>query len=79
MRVVKFNSSAWAHERWPERASFAWRAGFGAFSVSRSNVPAVAKYIDQQKAHHRKVTFQEEFIGLPRRHEIDHDERYLWV
>jgi len=79
MRVVKSNSSAWAHERGPERAKFAWQAGFGAFSVSRSNVPAVAKCIGQQKAHHRKLTFQEEFIELLRRHKIDHDERYLWV
>jgi hypothetical protein len=47
-------------------------------SVSKSNVPAVLRYIARQEAHHRKWTFKDEFIDLRRKHEIDYDERYIW-
>jgi REP-associated tyrosine transposase len=76
---VKGSSSKWIHDSFPEHASFAWQRGFGAFSVSRSNVPSVARYIEGQKEHHRKVRFEEEFVRLLRRHGIDFDDRYLWV
>lgn len=76
--TLKGSSSKWVHETFPEARSFAWQRGFGAFSVSRSNVPGVARYIERQKEHHRKVTFQEEFVRFLRRHAIDVDERYLW-
>ena len=69
--------SLWVHETW-HRAAFAWQAGYGAFSVSQSNVPAVVKYIRDQEQHHRRITFQEEFITLLRRHRIAYDERYSW-
>lgn len=75
---LKGSSSKWIHDAFPECRSFAWQRGFGAFSVSRSNVPAVARYIEGQKEHHRKVTFQEELVLLLRRHGIDFDDRYLW-
>jgi REP element-mobilizing transposase RayT len=57
---------------------FYWQAGYGAFSVSPSNVEAVRKYIDEQEGHHRKLTFQDEFRELLRRHGIEWDERYVW-
>ena len=63
LRVIKSNSSLWVHETW-HRAAFAGQAGYGAFSVSQSNVPAVVKYIRDQEQHHRKISFQEEFIAL---------------
>ena len=75
---LKGSSSKWIHDTFPEHRSFAWQRGFGAFSVSRSNVPGVARYIEEQKEHHRKVTFQEELVLLLRRHGVDFDERYLW-
>ncbi len=78
MRLIKANSSKWVHERWPERPTFAWQLGFGAFSVSKSSVPQVLKYIENQKEHHRKTTFQEEFLNFLRRHEVEFDERYIW-
>jgi putative transposase len=78
VRKLKASSSKWIHDVFPERQSFAWQRGFGAFSVSRSNVPAVARYIKAQKEHHRKVTFQTELVALLRRHAIDFDDRYLW-
>jgi len=74
---LKGSSSKWIHDSFPEQQSFAWQRGFGAFSVSRSNVPSVARYIEGQKEHHRRVTFQEELVLLLRRHRIDFDDRYL--
>jgi REP element-mobilizing transposase RayT len=79
LRFLKSNSSGWVHDKWPRRRSFAWQLGYGAFSVSKSNVPDVLKYIGSQEAHHRRITFKEEFIDLLRKHEIDYDERYIWA
>jgi REP element-mobilizing transposase RayT len=78
LRFLKSNSSGWVHDKWPRKA-FAWQPGYGAFSVSKSNVPGVLKYIENQQAHHRRVSFKEEFVAFLRAHEIAYDERYLWV
>ncbi len=78
LRIVKANSSGWVHEKWPTRREFAWQTGYGAFTVSQSNSRSVAAYIAGQEAHHRKVTFQEEYLALLKRHEIEYDERYVW-
>ena len=77
LRDVKASSSKWVHETFP-RAAFAWQTGYGAFSVSCSNVEAVKKYIAGQEEHHRTVSFQEEFVAFLRRHGIEYDERYIW-
>jgi putative transposase len=61
-RVVKANSSKWVRTNWsPE---FAWQTGYGVFSVSQSNVAAVKKYIASQEEHHKKHSFQEEFLAF---------------
>lgn len=78
LRVLKTNSSRWIHEQWSERANFAWQTGYGAFSVSQSNTTTILKYIANQEAHHRKVSFQQETLAYLRRHGIPYDERYLW-
>jgi putative transposase len=57
---------------------FAWQNGYGAFSVSESNVEAVTAYVTNQAEHHRKFSFQEEFRELLKRHRIAFDERYVW-
>jgi putative transposase len=67
------------HDKWPKRRAFAWQLGYGAFSVSKSNVPEVLKYIANQESHHRKLSFKEEFVEFLKKHEIDYDERYLWL
>ena len=77
MRAVKANSSRWIGEKWSARKLFGWQTGYGAFSVSKSNVNEVVKYIQNQEAHHRKVTFQEEFIAFLKKHRIVYDERYI--
>jgi REP element-mobilizing transposase RayT len=78
LRDIKANSSKWVHEEIPGQTDFAWQAGYGAFTVSYSNLNAVRRYLAGQKQHHRKQTFQEEFLELLRRHELEFDERYLW-
>jgi len=78
MKVVKANSSRWVSDKWRERKNFGWQTGYGAFSVSKSNVPGVVSYIGNQEEHHRKITFKEEFLEFLRKHGIEYDERYIW-
>ena len=75
VRLVKANSSKWSKER---VANFAWQSGFGSFSVSESQRETIRAYINNQQEHHRKVSFQEEYLAFLRRHGIEHDDRYVW-
>ncbi|MEA2165741.1 MAG: REP-associated tyrosine transposase [Thermoanaerobaculia bacterium] len=68
---IKGSSTHWIHESFSDRSEFAWQRGYGAFSVNRSNVSRVARYIERQKTHHRKRSFPDEFLELLRRHDID--------
>jgi putative transposase len=77
VRVLKANSSKWVHEELGQHR-FAWQLGFSAFSVSKSNVAAVAKYIADQEEHHKKLTFQQELIAFLKKNGIEYDERYIW-
>ena len=75
-RVVKTNSSKWVREKWcPE---FAWQTGYGVFSVSESNVRAATKYIAEQEEHHKKQSFQEEFLEFLLKNNVEYDEKYIW-
>jgi putative transposase len=78
MKTVKANSSRWASQKWRGHKSFGWQTGYGAFSVSKSSMQDVIKYIENQEAHHRKISFQEEFIAFLEKHGIEYDERYIW-
>lgn len=75
---IKKSSSKWIKTQGPAFAEFHWQAGYGAFSVSRSAVPTVLQYIERQREHHERLTFQDEFRALCRRYEVDLDERYAW-
>ncbi len=77
LRVLKTNSSRWVRETFRQRKPFARQTGYAAFSVSRSNVPAVAKCIETQETHHRKRTFEEEFQALLVKHGIEYDSKYF--
>jgi putative transposase len=77
VRTVKTNSSRWVHEQWQDRRAFAWQTGYGAFSVSQSLAPIVRQYIADQEEHHQRMTFQEEFLALLKRHGIAYDERFI--
>jgi putative transposase len=78
MQLIKGGSSKWVRETFPEQRLFAWQAKYGAFSVSISQVDKLINYIENQEPHHRKMTFQEEFVALLKKHNIEYDERYLW-
>ena len=55
-----------------------WQGGYAAFSVSQSNLDRVRRYIEDQPAHHRKLSFQDELRALLRKHDVEFDERYVW-
>jgi REP element-mobilizing transposase RayT len=75
---LKKGSSKWIKTKGKALAGFYWQAGYGAFSVSQSQVSVVRNYIVNQEKHHRKMTFQEEFRALLKKHDIEYDERYVW-
>ena len=77
-QYLKGDSSKWIHEEFAGVRKFEWQDGYGAFSVSKSRLPDVIRYIQSQKEHHRKKSFQEEYLELLKRHGISYDERYLW-
>ncbi len=78
LQLIKGGSSKWVHETFPEHRLFAWQEKYGAFSVSESRVESVMQYIRGQVEHHRKLTFQEEFVALLKQHRLEYDGRYLW-
>ena len=77
VQLIKGGSSKWIHEELRIR-KFEWQAGYGAFSVSQSQVKKTIAYINNQKEHHRKRTFEEEFLQLLDKHKIDYDPRYVF-
>jgi len=78
VRDVKAGSSGWIHDHYADLTGFAWQAGYGAFSVSFSNIPAVKRYFARQADHHRQRSFQDEYREFLHRHEVEYDERYVW-
>lgn len=78
IRDVKANSSKWVNESNELKQEFEWQKGYGAFTVSYERRDIVSKYIRNQLEHHRKVTFQEEYIAFLDRHDIKYELRYLF-
>ena len=79
MEAMKGGSSRWLNSHATANGRFAWQVGYGAFSVSESQIPKVTNYIAGQEEHHRKTTFQDELLTLLKKHRIEFDERYLWT
>lgn len=75
IQLIKGGSSKWVHDTFSQHKQFGWQEGYGAFSVSASQVPRTIAYIQDQKEHHRKRTFQEEFLALLKKHGIEYDSR----
>jgi REP element-mobilizing transposase RayT len=73
----KARTSSWISETFLKQHDFSWQKGYGGFTVSHSNVPVVEEYIRNQQAHHKHLSFAEEFEELLRRHEIPFDPKYL--
>jgi putative transposase len=81
MKVVqecKVETSKWLKRQPNIPDDFAWQGGYGAFSVSASMIDDVKRYIANQEEHHRRMSFQDEFRELRRRHGVELDERYAW-
>ena len=72
---IKRDSSKWMNAKC---RSFYWQNGYGAFSVSESNVESVIRYIKDQKRHHQRFGFQDEYRSLMKKHRLEIDERYCW-
>jgi REP element-mobilizing transposase RayT len=78
MEEIKSNSSRWIKTKGANYQNFAWQGGYAGYSVSQSIVEIVAKYIKNQKSHHQKQTFRDEYIEFLNKNEITFDENYLW-
>ena len=77
VQKAKTNSSKWANDEHKLNTRFEWQVGYAAFTVSRSQSPTVARYIERQVEHHRKADFRQELVVLLKKHDIEYDERYL--
>jgi len=75
---VKTSTSKWIKTKGREFRNFHWQKGYGAFSIGQSNVTSLKRYIRNQKEHHRRITFQDEYRKFLKAYEIDYDERYVW-
>jgi REP element-mobilizing transposase RayT len=76
---IKRNSSRWIKSKEEHYQHFAWQGGYAGYSVSQSKVSVVEKYIENQKEHHKKETFQDEYVKFLREYNVDFDEKYLWT
>ena len=77
MRELKSESSAWIHKNL-DLPGFAWQKGYGAFTVSASQLKPVRTYVLGQAEHHRGISFQREYVAMLQRGLVQYDERYLW-
>ena len=78
IQLLKVGSSLWVHETFPAQCGFAWQEGYGAFSLGVSQVERTKNHIESQAEHHRKASFQEEFLAFLKKHKMDYDDRYVW-
>ncbi len=78
MRLVKGDSSEFINSERFTKRKFQWQDGYGAFSNSRTQIDAVVKYILNQKLHHSKKTFREEYLHMLKENEIEYDEKYIF-
>ena len=78
VEAIKTSSSKWIKTKDERYGYFHWQAGYGAFSVSSSQVSRVIRYIQNQPDHHRRFSFQDEFRRILQRHQVEFDERYVW-
>ena len=77
IRDIKRPTTEWMHEG-AHMPDFRWQDGYGGFTVSASDIPQVKAYIAQQDEHHRKKTFQEEYVEFLKANGIEYKEEFLW-
>ena len=78
LKDVKKDSSSWIKTKGNQFRNFHWQDGYGAFSIGKSDIRELKRYIAGQKEHHRKRTFQEELVEFLEDYGVAYDERYLW-
>ena len=78
MKNAKAKSSKWINESRFLDSRFEWQSGFGAFSYSKSQVPGVVRYIQNQEEHHKNFTFQQEYTQFLEKFGVEYDERYTF-
>ena len=78
VRDLKANSARWMNELPERHVRFEWQKGYGAFTVSASQVAVVRNYIQRQPVHHQRQTFRDEFVELLKRHNIEFDPEYVF-
>lgn len=76
IRDIKANSSKWANQQ--SSSQFEWQKGYGAFTVSYSQREMIGRYLQNQEEHHRRMSFEEKYEKILRRHGIEFDRRYLF-
>jgi REP element-mobilizing transposase RayT len=81
VREIKKSSTEFIKEKKLSKFKFNWQEGYGAFSYSHSQIDSVVKYIINQKEHHKKQTFREEYMDFLKKFEIEFKEDYLfkWI
>ena len=78
MQLIKGGSSKWIHDEFPSMGHFGWQEGYGAFSIGVAQIDDTKKYLANQKEHHRRKSFQEEFVAFLERHGMEWDPKYIW-
>ncbi|MCB2218931.1 MAG: IS200/IS605 family transposase [Bacteroidetes bacterium] len=78
MQAVKGSSSKWINEKRFIKTKFQWQEGYGGFSYAHSQLDSVIGYINTQKEHHRKRSFQEEYIEFLNKFQVDYDAKYIF-
>ncbi len=76
---MKRHSSRWIKTKGINYSNFHWQRGYAGFSVSPSVLDKTLKYIENQKEHHKKMSFKEEYLLFLKEYGIDYDEKYLWT
>jgi REP element-mobilizing transposase RayT len=78
LEEIKSSSSRWIKTKGDRLADFAWQNGYGPFSIGQSQLADLIRYIANQREHHRRVSYQDEFRQFLAKYEIEYDERYVW-
>jgi putative transposase len=76
VQLLKGSSSRWMNEN--HTKGFSWQEGYGAFTLGVSQKPRTIDYIKRQPEHHRKRSFEEEFLAFLKKHAIEFDPKYVW-
>lgn len=78
LEEVKSHSSKWMKSKGEDLSNFYWQDGYGAFSVNPSDIERIIAYVANQKEHHNKISFQNEYRAILKRYKVEYDERYVW-